>query len=207
MGRKIDGCREVFALHQARLQRAPYDALSLLRSNLLSLADKLELVRWFGAVPRLDAHAMRDVSVQAWLERSMSRPSLRRLMAAVARTLVFSAALDLVTAEVFITQVQMAFKHPVLYVDRGRQTLVDGLRRAAEETGTRIVSGARHASRSPTSNGSASPTSSCAPAPAAICRPCWACWPKTPRSSAMAAARSRPRSGRGIGPTKWRAAC
>ncbi len=60
-------------------------------------------------------------------------------MGAVARTLVYSTALDLVSAEMFVEKSQRSLRHPVHYIDGGWQVLVDGLRAAAERARVRIV--------------------------------------------------------------------
>ncbi|HEX8032722.1 MAG TPA: hypothetical protein VF510_02690 [Ktedonobacterales bacterium] len=86
---------------------------------------------------------LRRVSVQEWLERNIQRPRVREFMAAQARTLVYSSALELVSADVFILKTQLALNNPALYIDGGWQALVDGLRSAAEQAGARIVAGTR----------------------------------------------------------------
>jgi hypothetical protein len=63
-------------------------------------------------------------------------------MTALARTFVYSTALDLVSAELFVEKFQRSLRHSVHYVDGGWSTLVDGLRAAAERAGARIVSNA-----------------------------------------------------------------
>src|SRR5205814_1177657 len=81
--------------------------------------------------------------VQEWIERTTSHPMIRQFFVANAWTLCYSAALDLVSADVFIIKLQLALKHPILYIDGGWEALVDGLRSAAEQAGAHIVSGAR----------------------------------------------------------------
>lgn len=56
---------------------------------------------------------------------------------------VYSAALDLVSAEVFVAKLQRSLTYPVHYVEGGWQTLVEGLHRAAESAGAHIVTGSR----------------------------------------------------------------
>jgi phytoene dehydrogenase-like protein len=133
----------VFVLQQGKLYTAPIDPLTLLRTSLLSAADKLELVRLFAAIPQIQAQSFQHMSVQEWLDRAIRRPRVRQFMEANARTFVYSAALDLVSADVFIVKTQLALKHPVLYIDGGWQTLIDGLHHKAEQAGTRIESGTR----------------------------------------------------------------
>jgi phytoene dehydrogenase-like protein len=114
-----------------------------LRSHLLKAGDKIELARIFSTLPRLQAKGLAHISVQEWLERTIRRPQVRQLMASTAHVFVYSAALDLVSAEVFVSKLQLSLKHPVHYVEGGWQTLIEGLRRAAEQAGVRIVTGSR----------------------------------------------------------------
>ena len=44
-------------------------------------------------------------------------------MAALACTYVYSSALDLVSAEVFMAKMQLTLKHPAIYLDGGWQAL------------------------------------------------------------------------------------
>jgi phytoene dehydrogenase-like protein len=62
-------------------------------------------------------------------------------MAAFARTFVYTSALDLVSAEVFVDKLRRTLRHPVHYIDGGWQTLVNALRATAERAGARVVSG------------------------------------------------------------------
>ncbi len=89
---------------------------------------------------------MAHVSVEEWLERVARRPRVHQLLASTAWTFTYSAALELVSAEVLIRKLQLALKNPVHYVEGGWQTLVDGLRRVAEEAGVHIMRGCRVAS-------------------------------------------------------------
>ncbi|MBV9228590.1 MAG: NAD(P)/FAD-dependent oxidoreductase, partial [Chloroflexi bacterium] len=138
--------KETFVLEQGQLYPFPANLSSLLGSHLLGVGDKIELVRFLSTLPRLEAQSVAHMSVQEWLERKIRRSQVRRLMASTACVFVYSAALDLVSAEVFVTKLQLSLKHPVHYVDGGWQTLIEGLHRAAEQAGVHIVSGSRVAS-------------------------------------------------------------
>ncbi len=135
--------KTVYALYQDKLHLFPSGPSSLLQSSLLDMGDKLELIRLFATLPKINAKEMARMSVQQWLEQTFKRPRVRQLMTALARTNVYSAALDLVSAEVNVHKLQLALKHPTIYIDGGWQTLVDGLRLKAEKAGARIVSGTR----------------------------------------------------------------
>lgn len=138
--------KETFLLHQGQIYPFPASMFSLLRSRLLKVGDKIELARIFSTLPRLKAKSLAHISVQEWLERTIKRPQVRQLMASIAHVFVYSAALDLVSAEVFVTKLQLSLKHPVHYVEGGWRTLIEGLRRAAEQAGVHIVTGRRIAS-------------------------------------------------------------
>ncbi|MBA2682474.1 MAG: NAD(P)/FAD-dependent oxidoreductase [Ktedonobacteraceae bacterium] len=135
--------KELFALSQGTIYPYPSTAFELLRTNLLSASDKLELGNWLTAVPRLKPHTLSRMSVQEWLEHTLKRLRVRQTITATAHTATYSAALDQVSAEVFVVQMQLLLKKPVFYIDGGWQKLVDELRLAAEQAGARVVSGSR----------------------------------------------------------------
>jgi phytoene dehydrogenase-like protein len=130
--------RATFALDGGRLHPVPITPLALLRTDLLALGGKLELLRVLAGVGRLQPRTLARRSVQDWLSQTVHRESVRRLLTAVAFTYVYTSALDIVSAEVFVGKLKASLKHPVHYIDGGWQTLVDGVRRAAEQAGARI---------------------------------------------------------------------
>jgi phytoene dehydrogenase-like protein len=132
--------KRTFVMQGGKLSPFPADPLGFLRADLLNAGDKLALVGLLVALGAAKPQALANTSVQSWLDQNVRRPQLRRLMTGLARTFVYSTALDLVSSELFVEKVQRALRHPVLYVDGGWCTLVDGLRGAAERAGARIVS-------------------------------------------------------------------
>jgi len=134
--------KQTFVLQGGKPSPFPADPLGLLRTDVLDAGDKLALVRLFVALGAAKPHALANTSVQGWLDRNVRRPQLRRLMTALARTFVYSTALDLVSTELFVEKFQRSLRHPIHYVDGGWSTLVDGLRAAAERAGARILSNA-----------------------------------------------------------------
>src|SRR5215204_1096053 len=134
--------KRTFVLQGGKPIPFPAKPLGLLRTDVLDAGDKLALVRLFVALGADKPHTLANTSVQGWLDHNVRRPQLRLLMTSLARTFVYSTALDLVSAELFVEKFQRSLRHPVHYVDGGWRTLVDGLRAAAERAGARIVSGA-----------------------------------------------------------------
>lgn len=135
--------KETFMLQQGQIYPFPASLSSLLNNRLFTIGDKLELARLLSVLSRLKAKSLAHTSIQEWLESTIKRPQIRQFMASLARVLVYSAALELVSAEVFITKFQLSLKHPVHYVEGGWQTLIEGLRRVAEQAGVHIVTGSR----------------------------------------------------------------
>lgn len=134
--------KHTFVLQGGKISPFPADLIGLLRLDFLGVADKLALVRFFVKLARAKPGSLARTSVQEWLDLEVRRPRLHQLMTAVARTFVYSTALDIVSAEVFVEKFQRTLKHPVHYIDDGWQVLVDGLRDTAESAGARMVSDA-----------------------------------------------------------------
>lgn len=130
-----------YTLQKGQFRPLPSSVLTFVRA--LAPRDALEMIRFFAALPRLSARSLASTSVQAWVEQTVQRPRIRALVAGIARPFVYSAALDLVSAEVFIDKLQRVVRHPVQYVEGGWQSLVDSLQRRAEQAGVRIVPGSR----------------------------------------------------------------
>jgi phytoene dehydrogenase-like protein len=134
---------KLFMLEGGTPHLFPSGLSQLLRTDLLSTGEKLGLMRFFTALSMTKPRSVARMSVQEWLERHIPRPRLRQMVAAGARTFVYSSALDLVSAEVFVDKMQRSNKHPIHYVEGGWQYLVDALRDKAERDGARIMSGVR----------------------------------------------------------------
>jgi phytoene dehydrogenase-like protein len=135
--------KETFVLDGGDLRPFPTSPSQFLGTDLLGAGDKLALVRFFAGLARARPKDLAGKSLQGWLDEKVRRPRLRRLLRSLAYPLVYTSALDLVSAEVFVDKFQRALKHPVHYVDGGWRVLVDGLREVAERAGTRVVTGAR----------------------------------------------------------------
>lgn len=135
--------KNISALREGKFYVAPVDSQSLLRTDLFNWAEKLELMRLFMKIPAIKPQDVQHMSVQEWLDKHIQRPRLHAFLAANARTLVYSSALDLVSADVFIVKMQLTLKHPIVYLDGGWQTLVQNLRDAAEKAGAQIITGTR----------------------------------------------------------------
>jgi len=130
--------KATFGLQDSRIHAVPISPFALLRTDLLDLGDKLAFMRLLASLARVQPHTLAHVSVQDWLRDAIHRKNVRRILTAFAYTFAYSSALDLVSAELFVAKLKTSMKHPVQYIDGGWQTLVDGVRHAAEQAGARI---------------------------------------------------------------------
>ena len=144
---------DVFALDESGLQPLPTTMLGLLRTSLLSIADKREFAGIVMRLGGINASALASVSAVDWIASTASRPHVKRLLEAFARTYAYCSALDLVSADVFVSRLQQSIRHPIHYIDGGWQTLVGGLRAAAIEVGVQVRTSASVSGIHRTQNG------------------------------------------------------
>ena len=130
------------ALYRGALERLPAGPWSLLTTGLLGLPAKIEYGRLFAGFAKIDPAPLYNVSLEQWLAANVRRPLVSELMQAIVRLTSYANDPQRISAGFAIAQAQLALKG-VEYLDHGWQTLVDGLRRAAEAAGARVVTGAR----------------------------------------------------------------
>ncbi|GER92270.1 dehydrogenase [Dictyobacter vulcani] len=130
-------------LRAGKFYQYPDSTSALLRTRLLDLRDKLELASMFSKLPGLKPETLARVSVADWIMTVAKRPRVLQFLRMLACTSTYSAALDQVSAEVLVHNLQLITKHPLQYIDGGWQTLVDGLRQQAVQAGVQINNGLR----------------------------------------------------------------
>ena len=131
------------ALHGAGLHGLPGGFVSLLTTDLLSLAGKLEVARVLGSLPKVDASRLRGLSLREWLDRTFRDPVVRELLEALMRLTSYANDPGRSCAAASVAQLQAGLGRGVLYLDGGWATLVDGLRRVAESAGAEVRTGCR----------------------------------------------------------------
>jgi phytoene dehydrogenase-like protein len=129
---------DVSGLDDGRLERLPTTPWRLLRTRRFTLAQKVALVRFFAAVRMANPTELGDVSVEDFVATRVSEASVARFLRALAMPLVYSRALDLVSADVFVDRLARGLSHPVHYVDGGWQTIVDQLAARADAEGVDV---------------------------------------------------------------------
>lgn len=119
---------------------APIDPASMLRSELLDLPAKWEITRLLLKLQLTDAASYAGVTLSEWLDRTVQRVEVRRLLEASANVATYSNAPQQLSLGLFIEQLKLAARG-VLYVDGGWQTLVIGLADAARKAGASLLAG------------------------------------------------------------------
>jgi len=139
----VPSARGLFAWDAGRLAVLPSGALSFLRTRLLGAGAKLEAAALLARIGAVDAAALDDTTVSAWVERAARRPSVRALLHALVRVATYANDPGRMSAGAAVRQLQLVTRHSVLYLDGGWQVLVEALRTAALAAGARILTGAR----------------------------------------------------------------
>jgi len=132
-----------FAIDRGVKHTLPVGPFSMLTTGLLGLRAKLEAARLLGAISKFDARGIERLSLREWAEREIRHPDARRLFQSFIRVSTYADDPERQSAGAAIAQLQLALSSGVLYLDGGWQTLVHGLRDAAEKEGVKIVAGER----------------------------------------------------------------
>jgi len=141
-GRKVSTAGAL-ALRDGVVYSLPSGPVSLAATRLLGWPEKMELARFFAAVPWMKPDRLQATAVREWLAWTVRHDRVREIVVALIRTTSYGYDPDRQSAGAALAQIQLAVRHGVTYLDGGWQTLVEGLRSAAEQAGVRIATGAR----------------------------------------------------------------
>ncbi|RKH71963.1 FAD-dependent oxidoreductase [Corallococcus interemptor] len=131
------------ALLGGRLHTLPRGAVTLMTTDVLSLAGKLEVAKLLAGLARIDTQPLGALSMREWLETRLTRKDSRALVAALIRVSTYCADLEALSAGAALKQLQCATAANVLYVDGGWSTLVDAVAQRGREAGARLELSAR----------------------------------------------------------------
>jgi len=126
-----------FVIRDGTLHRVAYTPWWFLSNRLLQPGAKVGAVRALAKIARMDTRGLEHETLASWLERTVPHPQVRQLFHALVRVATYANAPDRLSAQTALRQLQLA-QRGVFYLDGGWQTLVDGLRQAAESAGARI---------------------------------------------------------------------
>lgn len=122
-----------------RPEIAPAGPLTLLKTKALRPREKLEIGKLLGRLPKIDANAFADRTVNEWIAEVVDEQRSAEMLHAIVRLATYCNQPDVMSAEIAVAQLQTALGPGVLYVHGGWQSLVDQL---AATPGVHIVTGA-----------------------------------------------------------------
>ncbi len=134
---------EGYAQFADQLYLLPASASSLLRTQLLSKGEKLQLMRALLYLQRTSPQTAVDLTVAQWVSQITSSPRVQQVITALSRLTTYANAPQDLSAEIFLRQIQLYFRDGVRYLDGGWQTLIDGLQQAAQNAGALCIQGTR----------------------------------------------------------------
>ncbi|HVM09729.1 MAG TPA: FAD-dependent oxidoreductase [Acidimicrobiales bacterium] len=114
-------------LIEGELHQMPAGATSLLRTTALTARSKAQLSKLLALLPRMDAAAVADQTVDEWLGAHGLRDDADRMLRALLRIGTYGDDFSTLSAQVAILQLQRASAKGVLYLDGGWAQLIDAL--------------------------------------------------------------------------------
>jgi phytoene dehydrogenase-like protein len=132
-----------FGWRDGHLDRLPDDGRHLVTTKLLSPRSKGRVAWLLGRLGRIDAGALGDRSMAAWITSLDLRPDAHGLVTMLTRVATYTADLTQLSADAGVRQVQLALIDGVDYLDGGWQQLVDGLVGVTRSRGVQLRAGAR----------------------------------------------------------------
>jgi phytoene dehydrogenase-like protein len=126
-----------------RAHIVPGTPAAMLRTGLLGWSGKMQGARFMMRLGSMDAAALAEVSVEAWLAANVQDAAMRATIEAYVRVTSYTNAPSLLSAGAAVTQLKIGQKPGVVYVDGGWQTIVDRVSELARAAGARLRPGAR----------------------------------------------------------------
>ena len=117
----------------------PTGPTALVRTQALSIASKVRAGALLAGIGRIDAAALSGRTAAEWIdERSGGSASAAAVLAAIVRVATYASDLDTLSADVAVSQVALAVKSGVRYLDGGFQQIVDRLDAAGRSAGMTV---------------------------------------------------------------------
>ncbi len=143
-----------FAVRAGKTHTLPGGFISLLTTDLLGVAGKLETARLLATLPRVDASDFESMTLADWLRGNVRDAVAAELIGALIRLSTYANAPELLSAGAALRQLQMALDGNVKYLDGGWQSMVDQLCEKASQGGGEIRCGVRVGAVSAAGDGS-----------------------------------------------------
>jgi phytoene dehydrogenase-like protein len=120
---------------------APGDYSSISTSKSDGNSDEIERKQFFESLAKIDFSQLENVTIQEWLDKNVHDKDLAEIIKSLLRLNTYANDPDIQSVGPALHQLYLASLGGTMYVDRGWQTLVDGLLNVAKEHKARIVMG------------------------------------------------------------------
>ncbi len=129
-----------FAVFRGRKHTFPNGAAALMTTSLFGFGAKMEAGTLLSKIGKINTTTIQNLTIKEWLENEVRNAEVKDLICTLFRVSTYANAPEIMSAGAAIAQLQMALESNVFYLDKGWQTLVTGLRNAAENAGVKIIS-------------------------------------------------------------------
>ena len=134
---------QYFIKHNMKYQQGA-SFFSILTSKLLrGLGSKIELIRFFMSLRKMNFNEIQNIAIQEWLKKRIHHQDVFDLLITLCRIVTYANEPEIQSAGSTLFQLQMAISGGVIYLDGGWQTLVNELISEALKANVRIYSGKR----------------------------------------------------------------
>lgn len=117
----------------------PVSEKTINESELLSESGKKALTKFYGSLSSIDTKAIQNVTVTNWLKENVVEPDAISLIQTMIQLATYANDPQIQSAGTALSQLLIGFSG-VIYLDKGWQTLVDGLAQKAKSYGAKIIS-------------------------------------------------------------------
>jgi phytoene dehydrogenase-like protein len=142
-----------YAIRQGQLYRLPYNASSLLSTELISWRAKWELFGFLSRLQKIKTSSIHNQDLRSWLAQEFQNQEVRDFVAMIVRIATYTNDVEGLSAGAALEQLKMAARENVLYLDAGWQVLVNGLRDATQLAGGTIASNTKVVALKPEAGG------------------------------------------------------
>jgi phytoene dehydrogenase-like protein len=139
---KIVDPKNYFIIKKGKTYRLPIKLNQLLTTKLLKgLRSKIETIRFFIELKKINLDNLHKISFQEWLDKNFKNPDSKDFVRMFGRIATYTYNAETVSAKLVLGQIKTAIVGGVFYLDEGWQILVDQLVDIAKSNGTKFVYG------------------------------------------------------------------
>ena len=140
-GKKVDSAK-YFVTTKGKTYQLPIKLNQLLTTKLLKgLSSRIETLRFFVKLNKMDMDKLNQTSFQDWLDKNFKNSDSKDFIKMLGRIATYTYNAENLSARLALNQIKIAVTGGVIYIDKGWQTLVDQLIDIAKRNGVKFVYG------------------------------------------------------------------